>query len=58
MPVQIMELVIKATVKENQQHGNAGANGSRLDNSPESKEAVVKQCVEEVLRILKQKEER
>lgn len=58
MPVQIMELVIKAIVAESPQNAAASANGNHLSVSAQNKEAMVKQCVEEVLRVLKEKEER
>jgi hypothetical protein len=56
MPVEIRELTIKVQVDEqagnSQPSGNAGGQGSG-DNS-----AVVKEAVEEVMRILESKKER
>jgi len=51
MPIEIRELVIKATVTENQDSEESTANA-------ESTEEIVKACVEQVLEILKEKQER
>ena len=51
MPIEIRELVIKATVSENQSSEGGG-------EVAESSEEIVKACVEQVLEILKDKQER
>lgn len=59
MPIEIRELVIKATVV---QEGNTGAGaasvGSSTDNNVSPNEEMIKTCVEKVLEILKDKNER
>lgn len=55
MPVEIRELVIKVTVNQDQSKDVSGA-GSSGDN--EEREAVVREAVEEVLRIIESKKER
>lgn len=56
MPVEIRELTIKVQV-DNQPASNAQA-GSGGDNAPGDNSAVVKEAVEEVMRILDSKKER
>jgi len=58
MPIEIRELVIKATVEQSQSAGSIAASGkgSQSDSSPG--EDVIKECVEKVLAILKEKNER
>ena len=59
MPIEIRELVIKATVDQSQRAGT-GANppgkGSQSNSSPG--EDLIKECVDKVLAILKEKNER
>ena len=56
MPVQIMELVIKTIVEENRPVLTQGNKEFIVTN--EDRGEMVKLCVEEVLRILKEKEDR
>jgi hypothetical protein len=54
MPIEIKELVIRATVGDGAPPQASGASqGSTLDQ-----EAIIEACVEQVLQILKDKEER
>ncbi|MCB0570864.1 MAG: hypothetical protein KDC66_13910 [Phaeodactylibacter sp.] len=53
MPLIIKELVIKATVGE-----GSGGQQAPASSTPASEEAIVASCVEQVLQILKDKEER
>lgn len=57
MPIEIKELNIKAYVNEAASQSNAAASstGTRANDSTE---AIVAACVEQVLQILKDKEER
>lgn len=59
MPIEVRELVIKATVA---QEGGAGVGaasvGSSADNNVSPNEEMIKTCVEKVLEILKDKNER
>ena len=56
MPIEIKELHIKATID----NGNSGGsrNNGRDRDLKKMKAEIVKECVEEVFEILKQKEER
>jgi hypothetical protein len=54
MPIEIKELHIKVNVGEDQQSGAPAAPAS----GEESKDAIVKACVEKVLEILKERQER
>jgi hypothetical protein len=63
MPIEIRELVIKATVDQSQGAGaGAGAGGSAPGKGTQSNsspgEDMIKECVEKVLAILKEKNER
>jgi hypothetical protein len=60
MPIEIKELHIKVTVNTpqstNQSNGQSGAQSSAV--SPDIKDAIVAECVEQVMQILKEKNER
>lgn len=56
MPVEIRELQITAVVKEGPQQG--GEQSSSGSGSAMNTDAIVSACVEQVLEILKQKNER
>jgi len=58
MPVEIRELVIKATINQDQNKAASGAAASASTEANEEKEAVVREAVEELLRIMEQKKER
>ena len=54
MPIEIKELVIKAVVQD-----NCGPNGQASSaSSAGNVDAIVAQCVEQVMAILKEKQER
>ncbi|MDX2070786.1 MAG: DUF5908 family protein [Haliscomenobacter sp.] len=55
MPIEIRELVIKATVAQSDGNGQGGSNNG---NNADAKEADVNLIVEKVLAILKEKAER
>ncbi len=57
MPVEIRELVIKATVEQNGAGASGAASSSAGSNSSPG-EDMIKTCVEKVLEILKDKNER
>jgi hypothetical protein len=55
MPIEIRELVIKAVIgQEGQSTGNAATGG----NTGSSNEETIKACVEKVMELLKEKNER
>ena len=58
MPIQIKELIIRATVNENNQ-SNTSANDSRgLPNGKnEQQERLIRRCVDQVLEILRERNE-
>ena len=55
MPIEVREVVIKASVADGD--NNASAGGSDSD-AKQPGEDMIKQCVEKVLEILKEKNER
>ncbi|MGZ4954226.1 MAG: DUF5908 family protein [Methylobacter sp.] len=55
MPVEIRELVIRAVVKD--EHNQASDAGTER-NEPQNQQALVDECVKQVLKILKRKQER
>ena len=57
MPIEVRELVIKATVTEEPGSG-AAPGGTSSNNSVTDKEEIINTCVEKILDILKEKMER
>jgi hypothetical protein len=53
MPVEIRELLIKATLGEPDREKRPGSGANHLD-----KQEIIADCVEEVMRILKEEKER
>ncbi len=54
MPIEIRELVIKTTVDPNtSQQGTSSQSGGK-----EEKQALIQECVDQVMEILKEKSER
>ncbi|MBD2199387.1 MULTISPECIES: DUF5908 family protein [Calothrix] len=56
MPLEIRELVIKASVNEGQQRQNSARESGNFDADTQA--AIIATCVEQVLAILKEKSER
>lgn len=56
MPIEIRELVIKATVDQSQ--GSAPAPGKGSPSNSSAGEDIIKECIEKVLAILKEENER
>ena len=56
MPIEIRELVIRATVRDDA--GAAGAGGAGGDARGDEREALVAECVEQVMEILRAEKER
>ncbi len=56
MPVEVRELVIKATVV--QDLASSEGNGGSQDNGVSASEELIKICVDKVLDIIKDKNER
>lgn len=56
MPVEIRELVIRATIDSKGKEGGGGSGNGQA--SPQQKKEIVEECVEQVLEILRQKSER
>jgi hypothetical protein len=55
MPVEIRELVIRAVTKLDPKEGE---NKPQTQGSPADSEAIIQECVRQVMSILKKKEER
>ena len=59
MPIEIRELIIKAAVDQSQaQTENTGAPGKGTSSGSPPGEDLIKECVDKVLAILKDKNER
>lgn len=58
MPIEIKELHIKAVVQEENSSQSNAANGSASSTGSNRIDTIVAQCVEQVLAILKEKQER
>ena len=54
MAVEVRKLVIKATVTDDAQSASSGNSGS----SPHDAESIIKECVNKILELLKEKNER
>jgi hypothetical protein len=55
MPVEIRELIIRATITPEPKNAPPA---SQAQIRPQDTEAMIQECVKQVLRILKKKEER
>ncbi len=55
MPIEIRELVIKATVVQDGASGASAAPSSATNNNVSSSEEIINTCVEKVLEIIKDK---
>ena len=60
MPIEVRELVIKATVApaDGSAHGATAASGSSGSNNVSAQEEIINACVEKIMEILKEKHER
>ena len=59
MPLEIKELHIRVSVNQPQQNEQASAaSPARGKKEEDEKEALVKQCIEQVLEVIKNKKER
>jgi hypothetical protein len=54
MPVEIRELIIKATIVRDEPGSTSGTSGSASGNSTE--EALIQECVNQVMDIIKAQE--
>lgn len=57
MPIEVRELVIKATVVPDGATGSSGSSGSS-NNNVSPNEEIINACVEKILEILKDRNER
>ena len=58
MPVEILELVVRANVQESTVSSGSSASGDTQQSTNTQAQAIVQQCVEQVLEILRNREER
>lgn len=59
MPIEIRELIIKATVlQENDAGGSSMTNTFSTNNAVSPKEELISLCVEKILETIKEKNER
>ncbi|HEX6427322.1 MAG TPA: DUF5908 family protein [Niastella sp.] len=61
MPLEIKELHIKVTVNQptqGSQPANTSAGGAGAGKAGDEKEAIISQCVDEILEIINNKKER
>ena len=57
MPIEIRELIITATVEEQGAGGEAAA-ATPGATSPEDKQQIIQECVDQILEILKKEDRR
>lgn len=58
MPIEIMELVVRASVGNTNQTGQAGYESGSSDVGEASRRQIVQDCVDQVLDILRERQER
>ena len=58
MPIEVRELVIKATITEDGNRNQAPAPAVNTNNNVSANEEIITACVEKVLEILKEKNAR
>ena len=58
MPIEVRELVIKATVQQSGSAGSSGASASSNNNAVSGNQEIINLCVEKILEILKERNER
>lgn len=58
MPIEIRELVIKATVGQNEEQSTAAVSGGGASNNVGATEEIINTCVEKIIELLKEKNER
>lgn len=58
MPIEIRELVIKATVVQEGNSGAASVPSSNSNNNVSTNEEIITACVEKIMEILKEKDAR
>jgi len=58
MPIEIRELVIKATIAQDNKNGAQPSANVQSENVASNSEQVINTCVEKVLEILKTKTQR
>lgn len=58
MPVEILEIVVRANVQDQASVPGAAATGSAGEDDSSQKQQLIEECVEQVLEVLRRKEER
>jgi hypothetical protein len=58
MPIEIKELTVRVNVNQEQRPAATTANSGSMGKENEDKEALMKEAVEQVLRIIELKKER
>ena len=58
MPIEIRELVIKATVNQSGESGKGATGAPQGNNNIAASEEIINTCVEKIIGILKDKYER
>jgi Family of unknown function (DUF5908) len=58
MPIEIRELIIRATVSQNSTAGAQNTASTQSENATSSNDQLISTCVEKVMEILKSKNDR
>jgi hypothetical protein len=58
MPVEILELIVRATVQEQEASSSIPASKGSGEVDQFQKQVLIEECVEQVLEILRRREER
>ena len=58
MPIEVRELVIKATVQQSSSTGTSQGASGGSNNTVSGSEQIINTCIEKILEIIKEKNER
>ena len=58
MPVEIMELIVRAQVQEGPSSSSSPVATNSQEEGASQKQAIIEECVEQVLEILRRQKER
>ncbi len=58
MPIEIRELNIRVSVSQNQQEQDSGSAGGTMARGVPDKDELISECVEQIMELLKMKNER
>ncbi|HTF20030.1 MAG TPA: DUF5908 family protein [Chryseolinea sp.] len=58
MPIEIKELIIRATVVDESEKSKESTSSASASGNPSNDESIIKRCVEQIMEIIATKNER